>query len=255
MASGLDSLSRMEYPGRVVIIGTLVDGGSVVAYAVTGRSPSSQARKFVVSDDGNVYTRPTDETTLAKGNPALLVYPALMFYDASVVVSNGAQTRLVFEELIRNTDRFASPVELLVKAFRTPQFVAGIDITRYEPDDPNFTPRISGCLTPTGAALAITKRGGQTEPLKSFHDVPLSVSGRGKLISTYAGESGDPLPSFVGEPLDVEIDAETVDGFAENLYVALGPKDGEPDYRVAVVAAELLGDGQRRVRIVNRCDL
>jgi IMP cyclohydrolase len=255
MASGLDSLSGMEYPGRVIIIGTLADGGSAIAYAVTGRSPSSQARKFVVGDDGNVYTRPTDETLLAKGNPALLVYPALMFYGQSIAVSNGAQTRLVFEELIRNNDQFASPVELLVKAFRTPQFVAGIDITRFEPDDPNFTPRISGCLTPAGAALAITKRGGQSEPLRSFHDVPLSLPGRGRLIATYTGENANPLPSFVGEPLDIEIVAETVDELAESLYVALGPKSGEPDYRVAVVAAVHLGEGQRRIRIVNRCDL
>jgi IMP cyclohydrolase len=227
----------------------------VVAYAVTGRSPSSQARRFGIGDDGNVYTRPTDESTLAKGNPALLVYPALMFYGESIAVSNGAQTRLVFEELIRNNDRFASPVELLVKAFRTSQFAAGIDITRYEPDDPNFTPRISGCLTSTGAALAITKRGGMAEALRSFHDVPLSLPGRGKLIATYTGENANPLPSFAGEPLDVEISAETVDELAANLYAAIGPKGDGPDYRVAAVAAAQLGDGQRRIKIINRSEL
>jgi IMP cyclohydrolase len=195
----------MPYPGRVIVIGTLAGGNGVVGYAVTGRSPSSQARRFVVSDDGNVYTKPTDEAVLAKGNPALLVYPALMFHRDCIAVSNGAQTRLVFEELLRNDDPDTSPVELLVRCLWTPRFVAGIDVTRYEPDDPSFTPRITGCLTSIGAALAIVKRGERSEALRSFHDVPLSTHGQGKLISTYSGRNGDPLPSFAGEPLDLAI--------------------------------------------------
>lgn len=253
-STGLEAIARMEYPGRLIVVGTLPGGNDVVGYAVTGRSASSQARRLVVGDDGNVYTKPTDPEALRRGNPALLVYPAIMFYRDSIAVSNGAQTRLVYEELIRTADGAPHPAEVLVRAFRAPAMVAGIDVTRYEPDEPSFTPRISGCVTAKGAALCIAKRGESDHSIKQFFEVPLVCAGRAKVVATYTGANVDPLPSFVGEPVDVQVTSTSAEDFAESLYAALGPKDGGPDFRVAVAVVERSQRGIGEVQIVNRAD-
>ena len=99
MGDGLAALRAMEYPGRVIVIGRSLGGEWLVGYAVTGRSPSSRARRLVVRSDSNLYTEPIDPKLLASGNPALLVYPAIVRCKCGVVVSNGAQTTPVHERL------------------------------------------------------------------------------------------------------------------------------------------------------------
>lgn len=268
MANGLEPLTRLEYPGRLIVIGRLPDGLSVVGYGITGRSPASRARRLALGDDGNVYTRPTDEEILRTGNPALLVYPAIIFTDRGLAVSNGAQTSLIAERLLSEApgDESAGDAsdadktlasDVLRAVFATPRVVEGIDLTSYEPDAPNHTPRISGCVRATSAALQVVRHGKSIDRLATIFNLGGLEPGRARAISTYAGPNTNPLPSFPGEPLRIAIEALTLADFAEALYEAIGPgaaKTGTEDLRVAVAAAAPLAHQDQRVHIINRVD-
>lgn len=243
MDRALAKLSAMEYPGRIIIIGSDPTGSrTAVIYAVTGRSPSSQARKLEWREEG-VWVRPTDEEVLKKGNPDLLIYPAVLFSARGVAVSNGKQTGDVERRLAETAG--ATPVEVLAR---------GLPGWDYEPDAPIFTPRISGCVLPgPKAALSVIKKGAGHEALRSYYEVPLEP-GAGKLVATYDGLNKDPLRSFPGDPLDVALDASDAAGLAESVYEALKPRDGGRDLRVAV-ACLLAGDlarNQYETAIINR---
>jgi IMP cyclohydrolase len=243
MDRALANLSAMEYPGRVIVIGRDPTGSrTAVIYAVTGRSPSSQARKLERREDG-IWVRPTDEEILKKGNPDLLIYPAMLFSTLGVAVSNGKQT----EDVRRRLGETAAPGPIEVLA----QGLSGWD---YEPDAPIYTPRISGCvLAGPKAALSLVKRGADGEVLRSYHEVPLAA-GKGKLFATYDGVNRDPLRSFSGDPVDVVLDAPDAAGLAESVFEALKPGAAGRDFRVAV-ACLLAGDLARNeleTAIINR---
>lgn len=243
MGRARPTLSTMEYPGRAVIIGRdPADSRTAVIYAVTGRSPSSQARKLEWREDG-VWVRPTDEKVLKGGNADLLIYPAVLFSTRGIVVSNGKQTADLRLRLDAAAGR--GPVEVLAGC------LSGWD---YEPDAPIFTPRISGCvLSGPRAALSIIKRGGGGETLRSYYEVPLEP-GRGKLVTTYDGTNRDPLRSFPGDPLDAALGAADAAGLAESAYEALKPRKGGPDLRVAVacILAKDLSRNEYETAIINR---
>jgi IMP cyclohydrolase len=243
MDRALANLSAMEYPGRVIIIGRDKTGsGTAIIYAVTGRSPSSQARKLEWREDG-VWVRPTDPDVVKKGNADLLIYPAMLFSTCGVAVSNGKQTADIRRRLDEASAR--GPVEVLAGS------LSGWD---HEPDGPIFTPRISGCVLPgPQAALSLIKRGAGGEALRSYYEVPLEA-GKGRLAATYDGVNRDPLRSFPGDPLDVALDASDAAGLAESVYEALKPAYGNRDLRVAV-ACLLAGDLARNeyeTAIINR---
>jgi IMP cyclohydrolase len=218
MRSPADRLFSLAYPGRLIIIGRDPSGGHVVvAYAVTGRSPSSQARELVRRGTA-VWTRPTDPEVLAKGNPDLLVYPALDLR-GGIAVSNGKQTA--------DIDPLSSPSPAGVLA-------SGLRSWTYEPDEPIFTPRISGCVLVGGeSGLNIIRRGpdGLAERT-TFEFFP--ERGKGRMISTYDGPNANPLPVFRGEPIAVDLAETTARAVAEAVYASLGPEPGAPDLRVAV---------------------
>ncbi|MHB8095333.1 MAG: IMP cyclohydrolase [Candidatus Aminicenantales bacterium] len=241
MNSGFQNLSAMEYPGRILIIGRAGGQGEpVVIYAITGRSPSSQARRLEWKEDG-VWVRPTDEKTIREGNVDLLVYPAMLYFRGGVAVSNGKQTSDVRRALEGNPD----PLKALSSSLAS---------WEYEPDAPIFTPRISGCLVPgPAAALGLIRRGAEGEVLRSFHKIPLAP-GKGKMIMTYEGANRDPLLSFAGAPADVEIEGGDASSIAEAVYEALKPRLPEKDFRVAVsclVARDIAGNAYE-VSIINR---
>lgn len=221
MDTELEQIRRMTYPGRVIIIGTSLTGQRVVLYAITGRSPSSQARRLEIDTArGKIFVKPTDEATLKTGNPDLLVYPAIIC-GTGIAVSNGTQTEAVFNRLAAD----AAAVDVLCSC---------LPAWEYEPDAPNFTPRISGCIT-RNAALSIIKRASDGSALRYYFEVPL-IPGTGKMIATYTGENENPLPSFTGEPQDVGIPWSNPAEAAQALYEALGPVPGGPDFRVAAAA-------------------
>lgn len=243
--SGLEALANMEYPGRFIIIGRDQSGDhNVVVYGITGRSPSSQARKLEFDrKEEAVLVKPTDEETLKKGNPDLLIYPALIYEDDNVFVSNGKQTSSMAECHGAQILSLAALYFGLCKSWT------------YEPDAPNHTPRISGCCTKDSAALNIIKRAEDGSGIYHLFEIPL-IAGKGKLIATYTGENVNPLPSFRGEPLDVEIAGESPEKVARDVYDALTPKDLAKDYRVAVVASfQNIGTLNINGTIVNRHEL
>jgi IMP cyclohydrolase len=241
MTQGLESLSSREYPGRVVILGRDSAGvNTVIVYAITGRSASSQARKLVVEDNA-IWAKSTDEAALKKGNRELLVYPAIQFTPLGIAVSNGRQTADIGTALTQ----IQNAVEVLSSS---------LSAWDYEPDSPIFTPRISGCVLSGGkAALGIIRRDPDGASQRKFYDVPLRA-GRGKMIATYSGENKDPLPSFREEPVEIGIQAERADEMAEAVYDALGPKGGRDDFRVSV-ASVFYSDfetHQNEIYIINR---
>jgi IMP cyclohydrolase len=241
MIRGLEALSSREYPGRVLVIGQDLSGMStVIIYAITGRSPSSQARKMVMEDNA-IWTKPIDEETLKEGNRELLIYPPIQFTPQGIAVSNGKQTSDIGTALAQSQN----PVEVLSSSLAT---------WDYEPDSPIFTPRISGCVLAGGkAALGIVRRGPDGTSQRRFYDVQLTA-GRGKMIATYSGENKDPLPSFIEDPVEIGIRAKRADEMAEVVYDALGPEVGKDDFRVSVacVFSSDFDTLQNEIYIINR---
>ncbi len=239
MDSTMTRLASLEYPGRLIVMGEAAGGKAVVVYAITGRSPSSQARKLV-HRDGGFWVQPTDEDVLKKGNVDLLVYPALLYGKSGVAVSNGKQTADIRDGL----PSMAGPIAVLSKA------LAAWD---YEPDSPIFTPRISGCLVRAGAGLSVVRRGPSGETLRSYFDVPLR-EGEGRLVSTYQGPNSDPLPAFEGEPRRVGLAGASAREAAETVYRDLAPAAAAKDFRVAVacLCVSLSDPEEIDVHIINR---
>jgi IMP cyclohydrolase len=235
------NLTALEYPGRLIAVGRAAGGGkAVIIYAITGRSPSSQARKLVFRDSG-IWVQPTDEDVLKKGNVDLLVYPAVLFGKRGIAVSNGKQTGDVLERLSTSV----SPVGVLSAALE------GWD---FEPDAPIFTPRISGCLCGGKAGLSLVRRGSDGATLRSYYEVPLQAAGRARLVSTYLGPNRDPLPSFEGEPREVMLPGTSARETAGAVYEALAPREEGRDFRVAVACVQAPPEdpGDFEFHIINR---
>ena len=171
----LDFLRGNPYPGR----GIAVSSG-LVYYFIMGRSENSRNRIFSLTDDG-IKTEAFDPSKLT--DPSLIIYHPVRTLGSRLVVTNGDQT-----DTICNVGDFRNAL-----------------MTReYEPDDPNFTPRISAILNPDGSfELSILKRcGGRC--LREFFCYEGCEEGKGYFLSTYEGP-GSPLPSFSGEPLEIDI--------------------------------------------------
>jgi IMP cyclohydrolase len=215
----LEALRGMAYPGRGIILGLDSSGTRwAIAYFLTGRSGSSRARRLEREGDA-VWTRPTDAEALGRGNPELLIYPAIIAA-RGMAVSNGRQTADIAAGLAPGR----SPREVLESA------LSGWD---YEPDGPIFTPRISGCLTEDGrAAMSLLARREDGSTARAVFDVP-SVPGRGSLLTTYAGDPEN-VRSFAGPPLVVRLGFSSPESLAEAVDEALAPRRGAPDLRVAV---------------------
>jgi IMP cyclohydrolase len=220
MIKGLELLSGMEYPGRVILIGADPPGkNAVVVYAVTGRSRSSQARK-IVAENKHFLVVPTDEAVLKEGNHDLLIYPAICV-SKGIVVSNGKQTG----DILAGLHSRRKPLDVLRSA---------LSRWDYEPDPPSYTPRICGCLMPSGqAALGIVRRVGDGRTQRDFYDFSIKA-GFGKVLTTYAGENREPLPSYAGAPGEIEVNLNSAEEMAEAVYTCLGGKKREGDFRVAV---------------------
>jgi len=233
-------LATLEYAGRLIVMGAPPGGGkAAIIYAITGRSPASQARKLV-HRDGGIWVQPTDEDALRTGNVDLLVYPAVLYGERGIAVSNGKQTADVRDRLLPGAD----PVAVLSKALAAWDF---------EPDAPIFTPRISGCQVGGASGLSVVRRGPSGETLRNFFEVALRP-GEGRLISTYEGPNADPLPVFKGEPRPVRLSGSTASETAEMAYRELAPAAGGKDFRVAVacVFASISRPDDLDLYIINR---
>ena len=175
MVDFLRFLRENPYPGRGIAV-----GHNRVYYFIMGRSVNSRNRVFETTEDG-IRTRAYDESAVT--DPSLIIYHPVRASELGLIVTNGNQT-----DTIRDMGCFR-------KALMTREF---------EPDAPNYTPRISALLRPDGAfELSILKRV-QGRCLREFFRYEDCDAGTGFFISTYQGD-GNPLPSFAGEPIEIDM--------------------------------------------------
>ena len=195
-----EELSRTSYPGRGIIAGKSADGKyAVSAYWTMGRSAGSRNRIFVSENENGtevIRTKAFDETLIA-GDPSLIIYAAVRQFENSTIVTNGDQTDTIYEGLKKGLT-----------------FEQSLRSRKYEHDAPNFTPRISSLLSLNGSgdkasydyALSILKsdNGNGDNTLRFTYTYDNPQNGEGHYIHTYM-EDGNPLPSFEGEPVKVEL--------------------------------------------------
>ncbi len=203
-------LSQNTYPGRGIVIGKTKDATfAVTAYFIMGRSENSRNRIFVEEKEG-IRTQAFDPSKLL--DPSLIIYAPVRVLGNKTIVTNGDQTDTIYEALDKQVS--------FEQALRTRTF---------EPDGPNFTPRISGVLhIENGSynfALSILKNAGGLDPSCNRYTFAYEnpVAGEGRLIHTYA-KDGNPLPSFEGEPTRIEID-DSITSFSKKIWESLNEEN------------------------------
>ena len=192
-------LSGNAYPGRGIILGRSKDGTkNIIAYFIMGRSENSRNRIFEVDGEG-IKTKAFDESKLT--DPSLIIYSPVRVDGETTVVTNGDQTDTVYDYIIKG-DTFEN-------ALRTRTF---------EPDPPNFTPRISGIINKDGYKLSILKSamGDENSVQRFFYEYQQPQNGIGHFIHTYKCD-GNPIPSFEGEPEVIALD-KNIDDFTKLLW-------------------------------------
>ncbi|MCI5816289.1 IMP cyclohydrolase [Ruminococcus sp.] len=206
MRSIFDELKNNAYPGRGIMIGKSQDGKHAVAvYFIMGRSENSRNRVFV-NDGLGIRTQAFDESKLT--DPSLIIYAPVRVLGNKTIVTNGDQTDTIYEGL-NNQLTFE-------QALRSREF---------EPDAPNYTPRISGVIKQEGEnfnyALSILKsaNGDPASCQRFTFTYKNPINGQGHFIHTYQGD-GNPLPSFEGEPKLVAVPNDITE-FTRQLWDSL----------------------------------
>ena len=220
------------YPGRGIIIGKSADGRcAVTAYFIMGRSENSRNRVFT-EKDGGIYTEPHDYSKVS--DPSLIIYAAIRKIGNKLIVTNGDQTDTIYDFLAKGEDMRA--------ALRTRDF---------EPDAPNFTPRISGVMTFDKGdftyEMSILKsadaQGSFTN--RYFYEYN-SIAGLGHFIHTYVTD-GNPIPTFQGEPERVKIPSD-IDAFTNTVWENLNENNKISLY----VSYTDLESGKEETRLINK---
>lgn len=196
------------YPGRGIVLGLTPDGKkAAIAYFIMGRSANSRNRVFdPVPELGGIRTLAADPAKLE--DPSLIIYNPVRTFENQHIVTNGDQTDTVYE--------FLAQGKTFEEALRTRSF---------EPDDPNWTPRISGVVKLENGGcsykLSILKSadGNGESCRRYFFEYPQPIAGEGHFLHTYKCD-GAPIPSFEGEPERVAVPAEP-EALATDLWAAL----------------------------------
>lgn len=226
-------LSSTTYPGRGIVIGMSEDGTkAVTAYFIMGRSENSRNRIFVEDGEG-IRTQAFDPSKLE--DPSLIIYAPVRVLGNKTIVTNGDQTDTIYELMDKQYT--------FEQALRTREF---------EPDAPNYTPRISGVLhiengTYDFAMSILKSNNGDPDCCQRFtfsYDKP--KVGEGRFIHTYKGD-GNPLPSFEGEPKPVVISGD-IDTFTELVWNSLNEEN-----KVSLFVRFIdIATGTFETRIVNK---
>lgn len=227
-------LSTNPYPGRGILLGKSEDGkNAVIAYFIMGRSENSRNRVFVTEGDG-IRTQAFDESKLE--DPSLIIYAPVRVLDDKTIVTNGDQTDTVYD---------------LMKEGKT--FEQSLRTREFEPDAPNYTPRISGIVelenNGFNFSMSILKsaNGNPDSCQRYTFSYENPVNGEGRFIHTYKCNE-NPLPSFEGEPKLVKIGDEDIDTFAEKLWTSLNA-----DNKVSLFVRYInLETKQTESRIINK---
>ena len=223
-----DYLSENEYPGRGILLGHN-GSAAVIAYFIMGRSENSRNRIFERTDDG-IRTRAFDEKKCT--DPSLIIYSPVRRFGGAVIVTNGDQTDTVREYLERG--------QTWEQALRSREF---------EPDGPNWTPRISGLLSPDGSyKMSILKASdpkgtGCNRYTYDYDPIP----GLGHFLHTYVCNGNPVIPTFQGEPERVAI-PQDMESFVEMLWNNLNE-----DNKISLfVRYTDLATGEYRQKVINR---
>lgn len=228
-----NELKSNAYPGRGIIVGRTPDGRhAAIAYFIMGRSENSRNRIFV-EDGTGIRTQAYDPSKLT--DPSLIIYAPVRVLDGDTIVTNGDQTDTIYD-LVKEGATFE-------QALRTREF---------EPDAPNYTPRISAILHFAEGSFDY-----EMSILKSNHGNPGScnrytfdyenpAAGEGRFIHTYM-QDGSPLPSFEGEPKPVAI-PDDMDEFGDMIWSSLNP-DNKVSLFIRYIDIE---DGSFATRIYNK---
>lgn len=240
LQANLDSLRENPYPGRGIVQGLSADGEVYLqAYWVMGRSENSRNR-VLECKDGVVSTKPFDAEKVE--DPSLIIYPAMRStYSHNIhVVSNGAQT----DAPVDYWDSRGSRDDTLS------EFGYSLRDYEFEPDSPNYTPRITGYITQAGEAghsiIRRDKLTGKSTQLLGKVALDKLPKGTGLCLHTYEGD-GDPLPSFEGTPYAVPVGSRVQDT-AKMLWDCLNQEN-----RVALAVRAIDSrSGVWQLRIVNQ---
>ncbi len=228
-----EELSKTTYPGRGIIIGRSRDGKKAVcAYFIMGRSANSRNRVFVEDGEG-IRTQAFDESKLE--DPSLIIYAPVRVLGNKTIVTNGDQTDTIYELMDKQ--------QTFEQALRTREF---------EPDAPNYTPRISGIIHLEGGgfnyAMSILKSdNGNPDSCSRFtfaYSNP--AAGEGRFIHTYTGD-GNPLSSFEGEPVRIGIEGD-IETFSGRVWENLN-EDNKVSLFVRFIDIET---GKYESRIINK---
>lgn len=232
-----EKLQANSYPGRGIVIGRSVDGTkAVTAYFIMGRSENSRNRIFVEDGQG-IRTQAFDPSKMK--DPSLIIYAPVRVLGNKTIVTNGDQTDTIYEGLDKQQT-----------------FEQSLRSRTFEPDGPNYTPRISGVMHidhgTYNFALSILKSDdGDPESAERFtfaYSTP--KAGVGRFIHTYMGD-GSPLPSFAGEPEKILFDADFtsgIDSFTNRIWASLNA-----DNKVSLFTRFIdIGTGTYESRIVNK---
>ena len=194
-------LAQNPYPGRGIMLGRSDDNRhAVIAYFIMGRSVNSRNRVFETTPDG-IRTRAFDESKMT--DPSLIIYHPVRVVGDTTIVTNGDQTDTIRDGLLAG--------EVFAQSLRKRTF---------EPDAPNYTPRISGILHGDGSyALSILKSadGDPASCRRQFFGYEDPLAGQAHFIHTYQCD-GDPLPAFEGEPRQVAISAPDAETLAQEMW-------------------------------------
>lgn len=226
-------LKENSYPGRGIVIGRSADGKkAVTAYFIMGRSENSRNRVFVTEGEG-IRTQAFDPSKLS--DPSLIIYAPVRVLGNKTIVTNGDQTDTIYELMDKQ--------QTFEQSLRTREF---------EPDAPNYTPRISGILhIEDGSynyAMSILKSNNGNPDACNRYTFAYSnpVAGEGHFIHTYKCD-GNPLPSFEGEPKLVDIPND-MNEFADTVWNSLNAEN-----KVSLFIRYIdIATGKYETRIINK---
>ena len=228
----MDYLAERSYPGRGIVLGRTADNKkAAAAYFIMGRSENSRNRVFEAVADG-IRTKAFDESRMT--DPSLIIYhPVRLLPNGLLVVTNGDQTDTIAEHIAQG------------HCYRH-----ALNTRTFEPDGPNWTPRISGLVKPDGTYNLSILKSMDGDPdccCRYFYEYDAALPGVGHIIHTYQ-DNLEPLPSFEGEPRRVAISARDAQSWAEELWASLNEENKVSLY----VQLIDLKSGQRDTVILNK---
>ena len=203
------SIKDNSYVGRGIVIGKTEDGKkAATAYFIMGRSENSRNRVFVEKGE-EVIIYPFDESKVE--DPSLIIYSPIKVHENKLIVTNGDQTDTIYD---------------FIKDGKT--FEEALETREFEPDKPNFTPRISGMMTfadkDFSYKMSILKSGDEEGTVCNRYTFSYKpIAGLGHFIHTY-NHDGNPIPTFTGEPERVKIPND-IDAFLENIWENLNDQN------------------------------